>query len=117
MNRKPRRWEAIGEEDPGAGLLNLLDVWVAFSVALLLALFSYLHSVPEPASAEASHPDQIPVAALQHAMKMPHYRPTRDSSTGEGTRLGVAYQLSSGEVVYVPEGKTGSPSKEGAGMR
>ena len=106
MKRKPRRWDIIGEEDPGAGLLNLLDVWVAFSVALLLALFGYLHNVQACAKTDAQPMDRIPVLDLQNAMKMTHYRPTRDSSTGEGTRLGVAYQLSSGEVVYVPEGKT-----------
>ena len=38
MIRKRRCWEAVGEDDPGAGLLNLFDVWIAFSVALLLAL-------------------------------------------------------------------------------
>ena len=103
MNRKPRRWEVVGEDDPGAGLLNLLDVWVAFSVALLLALFGYLHSVRALAPAEARQPDKLPVAALQKALKMPHFRPANDASTGEGTRLGVAYQLQSGEVVYVPE--------------
>ena len=103
MIHKPRRWEVVGEDDPGAGLLNLLDVWVAFSVALLLALFGYLHSVKALAPAEARHPDQLPVAALQKALKMPHFRPANDSSSGEGTRLGVAYQLQSGEVVYVPE--------------
>ena len=64
MNRRPRRWDVIGEEDPGAGLLNLLDVWVAFSVALLLALFGYLHSVRALAPAEARQPDKLPVAAL-----------------------------------------------------
>lgn len=103
MIRKPRRWEAVGEDDPGAGLLNLLDVWVAFSVALLLALFGYLHRVQAFAPAEAQHPDRLPVAALQKALKIPHFRPANDSSSGEGTRLGVAYQLQSGEVVYVPE--------------
>ena len=103
MNRKPRRWEVVGEDDPGAGLLNLLDVWVAFSVALLLALFGYLHSVRALAPADARQPDPLPGAALQKALKMPHFRPANDSSSGEGTRLGVAYQLRSGEVVYVPE--------------
>lgn len=103
MIRKPRRWEVVGEDDPGAGLLNLLDVWVAFSVALLLALFGYLHRVQAFAPADVQHPDKLPVAALQKALKMPRFRPMCDSTTGEGKRLGVAYQLASGDVVYVPE--------------
>ena len=109
MNRKPRRWDAISEDDPGAGLLNLLDVWVAFSVALLLALFGYLQNTRTPTESTASAPDRIPVAALQKVLKMPHFRPVPDSATGEGKRLGVAYQLSSGDVVYVPETDGGKP--------
>ena len=102
MNRKPRRWDAISEDDPGAGLLNLLDVWVAFSVALLLALFGYLQNA-RTHTETATAPDRIPVAALQKALKMPHFRPVQDQLTGEGKRLGMAYQLASGDVVYVPE--------------
>ena len=48
MTRKPRRWDAVFEEDPGGGLLNLFDVWIAFSVALLLALFGYIQSSTPP---------------------------------------------------------------------
>lgn len=103
MIRKPRRWEIISEDDPGAGLLNLLDVWVAFSVALLLALFGYLQNTQNGPDTPASAPDRIPVSALQNALKMTHFRPVHDSLTGEGKRLGMAYQLSSGDVVYVPE--------------
>ena len=33
-------WDVV-EDDPGAGLLNLFDVWIAFAVALLLAMISY----------------------------------------------------------------------------
>lgn len=103
MNRKPRRWDTLGEEDPSAGLLNLLDVWVAFSVALLLALFSYLQNTPvlERTSETESFSQHVP--SLQDALKMPRFRPTHDPLTGNGTRLGVAYRLNSGEVVYVPE--------------
>ena len=107
MNRKPRRWDTISEDDPGAGLLNLLDVWVAFSVALLLALFGYLQNAHSRADTMASAPDRIPVSVLQKVLKMPHFRPVHDSLTGEGKRLGMAYQLSSGDVVYVPESDGG----------
>ena len=40
---------------------------------------------------------------LSRARKLPHYRVSRDELSGEGTRLGTAYRLKSGEVVYVPD--------------
>ncbi len=44
--RKTRTWQDIIEDDPGSGLLNLVDVWLVFAVALLLALVSHF-SLPE----------------------------------------------------------------------
>jgi hypothetical protein len=40
---------------------------------------------------------------LQKTMKAPRFRPTNASMNGEGTRLGTAYRLKTGEVVYVPD--------------
>ena len=51
MQRR-RKWDELADEDPAAGLLNLFDVWMAFAVALLLAMVSYM-SVPEPVNAKS----------------------------------------------------------------
>jgi hypothetical protein len=40
---------------------------------------------------------------------MESYRPTNEQLTGNGERLGVAYRLANGEVVYVPD--TSAPAK------
>jgi hypothetical protein len=109
MIRKHRCWETVGEDDPGAGLLNLFDVWIAFSVALLLALVTYLQRPDVLArAAENGRATPAEVEQLAQAKKIPHYRPTNAPLTGAGTRLGTAYQLANGEVVYVPD--------EGAGQ-
>ena len=47
-----RKWDELADEDPAAGLLNLFDVWIAFAVALLLAMVSYM-SVPELVNAKS----------------------------------------------------------------
>lgn len=100
--RKMREWETAEEEDPSAGMLNLFDLWIVFSVSLLLALVGALH-------AQASAPDASASAAparekLAEAFKKAtHFRPTQSPLTGNGMRLGVAYQLGNGEVVYVPD--------------
>ena len=104
MKRKPRRWDYIFEDDPGGGLLNLFDVWIAFSVALLLALFGYLqNSVPQEASGDNAVAPMVKLDACWKALKGPRFRSTHAQLSGEGARLGMAYRLKNGEVVYVPE--------------
>lgn len=106
MSRKRRRWEEVVEEDPGAGLLNLFDVWIAFAVALLLAMLSYQGKTgAENAALQAQ------LEALEKkGVKIEHYRQTREQLTGDGQRLGVAYRLANGDVVYVPETPPSSPA-------
>ena len=109
MARKKRHWEEILEEDPAAGLLNLFDVWIAFAVALLLAMASFMN-LPEikmkRAEAAAQQKSNAPdlESLKKENVKMERYRETRQELRGEGERLGTAYRLKSGEVVYVPDG-------------
>jgi hypothetical protein len=99
-------WEEM-EEDPGAGLLNLFDVWIAFAVSLLLAMVSYSR-MPElfgPSDMTViKNPGTPKMEIIQkQGQKLTHYRATQEQLTGQGERLGIAYRLSNGEVVYVPE--------------
>lgn len=100
--KKRRPWEEGGEDDPGAGLLNLFDVWIAFAVALLLAIVSF-----KTVSAKNGQPAEgKDGAAVQpDAKTLERYRPSEETAGGDGERLGTAYRLKSGEVIYVPEGK------------
>lgn len=116
MLRKRRRWDEVFEEDPAAGLLNLFDVWIAFAAALLLALVSYWN-VPELFNAKSDvvvvkNPGQANMEIIRkQGVKLERYRATDQKLTGEGHRLGTAYRLVSGEVVYVPESDS-SPNAE-----
>lgn len=104
------------DEDPLAGIANLFDVSVAFIVALLIALFTLL------SSAELLNPDSTVTLVKQNAdgsmdiiskdrESVKVTRVTAETMSGEGERLGVAYRLPSGEMVYVPEGAP-PPKKE-----
>ena len=102
-DKRRRRWDCLVEDDPLAGLINLFDVWMVFSIALLLALVACLrlpHTVSD-GMAKATAAAVEPVSS--RSQKMPHYRVSRDEMSGEGVRLGTAYRLKSGDVVYVPE--------------
>lgn len=106
--RKARAWDEFAEEDPTAGLINLVDVWIAFAAALLIALVSYFN-LPEMLNKDSKvvlvkNPGQADMEIIKKdGVKIEHYRATTEQLSGEGQRLGTAYKLKSGEVVYVPE--------------
>ena len=110
MIRKTRKWDAT-DEDPTAGLVNLFDIWMVFALALLLALVEAgvvrVAGNQPPAQAAASTNDSQRLEPLaSESVKVTTIRVTRDKLAGEGLRLGTAYRLKSGEVVYVPDPHT-----------
>ena len=115
MPVKKRRWDDSADEDPGAGLLNLFDVWIAFAVALLLAMVSFFCATPPPPSGTTGTtgtpptPVKMSLEAIEQARtKLDRFRESRETAGGEGERLGTAYRLQSGEVIYVPDPNTAS---------
>lgn len=110
MKHKRRRWEETFDDDPGAGLLNLFDVWIAFAAALLLALVGARHISAEQSRHEANEPSSEESkenlkSLRQQKVKIERYKVSDKKLRGEGERLGTAYRLQSGEVIYVPDGK------------
>ena len=96
--RRKRKWDH-DDDDPAAGLLNLFDVWLVFAVAVLLAAWSASQAT-SPANREADLEIVTERGNEIETLKM-----TQNKLTGEGERLGTAYRLKSGKVVYVPEKK------------
>lgn len=108
MKRKIRKWDHGADEDPAAGLLNLFDVWIAFSVALLLAIVSYGNlAKKKSASLVKAQGDPGMETVADQGKEMKHYRPSDRTLGGDGQRLGTAYRLKSGEVIYVPDKAAG----------
>lgn len=107
MRRKKRKWDESGDEDPSAGLLNLFDVWIAFAAALLLAIVSnsVLTKNASGTTTTVITKEGTPEMEIiqQDGQKIDHYRVSQESLGGDGERLGTAYRLKSGEVIYVPE--------------
>lgn len=103
MSKKHRRWDGLVDDDPLAGLVNLFDLWMVFSIALLLALVG--------ASRWQTDSDFNPLASesasnarpSEQQFKLDRFKISREKLTGEGDRLGTAYRLKNGEVVYVPD--------------
>jgi len=108
MNR--HRYSRIGEhtEDPLAGVANLFDASIVFIVAMMLALFSawnmmdLLDPNSEVTIARKSADGRVEVLTKKGA-EISVSRVGDKPLSGAGKRLGTAYQLPDGKVVYVPE--------------
>lgn len=83
------------EDDPLDGMANLFDLGVVFSLGFVLALFGMSRSVAPTSQAGEAVP--------QERQDSPHYRTSAEEQGGQGMRLGVAYRLENGEVVFVPD--------------
>ncbi|MCA8959933.1 MAG: DUF2149 domain-containing protein [Planctomycetes bacterium] len=105
MRRRSIRRLRRRTEDPLEGLANFFDLGLVFALAFMVALLASLQrieiverapmKVTDPASGEAVDADRT---------RIDRYRESRSTRGGEGTRLGTAYRLRSGEVIYIPEG-------------
>ncbi|MBA4191288.1 MAG: hypothetical protein C0467_25175 [Planctomycetaceae bacterium] len=107
--RRKRMWDRE-DDDPAAGLLNLFDIWLVFAVSLLLALLTCTHlpdlSAPADEATVVTNPGQPDMEIVRKkGREIEKLKLTTNQMTGEGERLGTAYRLKSGQVVYVPEGK------------
>ena len=96
------------DEDPLAGIANLFDVSVAFIVALLIALFALFSSgalldkksnVTLVKQTESGEMEII----TKHGAQIKVQKVTDKTLSGQGIRLGTAYRLANGQVVYVPD--------------
>lgn len=95
--------------DPSAGLVNLFDVAMVFAVALMVALVSYLH-LGELITGEdltyVKNPGQADMEIItRRDGRIEKYSASQGgpSSGTPGRRVGTAYELDNGEIVYVPE--------------
>lgn len=108
------RLESGSQDDPLAGVANLFDASLAFIVAMALALFSVLGST-DLLGADASWTltrttadgELEVVSKTQQEIKV--QRVSDRKLSGQGQRLGTAYRLPDGQVVYVPELESPGP--------
>ena len=88
------------EVDPRSSLMNLFDVAMVFAVALMVA-FAIQSRMTE--FLNAGKPDMEII--IKKDNKVTRYKSEKAEGTGKGQRVGIAYRLESGEIIYVPEGE------------
>ena len=88
---------------------NLFDVAMVFAVALMVALVSR-YNMTEMFSQEdftmVKNPGKENMEIItKDGEKINRYTPSddQDKSGDKGKRVGVAYQLENGDIIYVPE--------------
>lgn len=95
-------------EDPMSSVANLFDVSIVFIVAMLFALVSALNMTDmlDP-DAEVTYTKKSANGEIQIVSKkgkeIKVRKVTPTDASGKGERLGTAYKLENGQVIYVPE--------------
>ena len=97
------------DSDPMSVVSNLFDVAMVFAVALMVALVSR-YNMTEMFSQEdftmVKNPGQENMEIItKEGEKINRYTPSddKDGSGNRGKRVGVAYELEDGNIIYVPE--------------
>ncbi len=110
MRRRRRSLLSRKEDsDPMSVVSNLFDVAMVFAVALMVALVSR-YNMTEMFSQQdftmVKNPGKEDMEIItKEGEKINRYTPSEDQgdSQSKGKRVGTAYQLESGDIIYVPE--------------
>ena len=100
--------EEAPDEDPLSGVANIFDVAVVFIVGLMIALFSVyrLGDLMDPNSDVTlvkTNADGLQEIIVKRGTEITAYELTGETLGGEGERLGTAYRLANGQIIYVPD--------------
>jgi len=102
------RENGLTDNDPLHGVANLFDLGLVFIVGLMLALFGAFHleDLLNP-DADLTITKQSASGELEiitkKGKKIEAVKVTSKQTSGRGQRLGIAYRLEDGAMVYVPE--------------
>ena len=122
LDRRRRTWDAAPLEDPIAGVANLFDASVVFIVSMMLALFmAYnLLDLLDPNS-QVTITKRAADGSLEiitkNGQELKASKVTDRVLSGQGERLGTAYRLPDGRLVYVPETPEAPAAAAASGAR
>lgn len=97
------------DDDPMSNVANLFDVAMVFAVALMVALVTRFN-MTEMFSKEdftiVKNPGKDNMEIItKEGTEINRYTPSDDQSEQgkRGKRVGIAYELENGQIIYVPE--------------
>ena len=98
----------FGGNDPLSGVANLFDIGLVFIVGLVVTLFTAYHlqdlfsETANMTILKQTESGRLEVITKK-GKKVSAMRMTEEQARGRGERLGVAYRLEDGSMVYVPD--------------
>lgn len=101
-----RRRLGATDDDPLSGVANFFDLGIVFSLGFMLTLATLMGAAPKGKGEAEKARDAFDSKTAKQA----RLRESNERLRGAGERLGTAYRLANGEVVYVPD-QTSAPSK------
>ena len=97
------------DDDPISSVANLFDVAMVFAVALMVALvsrFNIAELITQEDFTMVKNPGKENMEIItKKGEEITRYKSNTDTkaSGSKGKRVGTAYELESGEIIYVPE--------------
>lgn len=107
MKRYMRRLGDGGDgDDPLQGVANFFDLGIVFALGFMIALISYM-GLPELLVKQKVTVVKNPgtpemEVIIKDGETIEHYKVGTSEIGGTGVKLGEAYRLKSGDVIYVP---------------
>lgn len=112
MSKRQRRISRFLKEDdvdPLSVVVNLFDVAMVFAVALMVAMVMHMNMTEVFTKEDytiVKNPGKENMEIItKEGGKINKYSPSKDQTTSQqkGKRVGIAYELENGEIIYVPE--------------
>lgn len=108
--RRNNRLANADDDDAMSVVSNLFDVAMVFAVALMVALvtrFNMTEMFSKDDFTMVKNPGKDNMEIIsKEGNKINRYTPSEDQSQRDGKKgkkVGIAYQLDNGEIIYVPE--------------
>jgi hypothetical protein len=107
-NRRSGKFFKEEDTDPLSVVVNLFDVAMVFAVALMVAMVMHM-GMTEVFTQEdytiVKNPGRDNMEIItKEGDKINRYIPSEEQSAGaRGRKVGIAYELENGEIIYVPE--------------
>jgi hypothetical protein len=112
MRGRQRRISKFSKEedtDPLSVVVNLFDVAMVFAVALMVAIVMHMNMTEIFTQEDytiVKNPGKDNMEIItKEGNKIERYTPSQDRSSSQkkGRKVGIAYELENGEIIYVPE--------------
>ncbi len=112
MRQKQRRTTGFSKEedtDPLSVVVNLFDVAMVFAVALMVAMVMHMNMTEVFTKEDytiVKNPGKENMEIItKEGNKIERYTPSAPTNTNgkQGKKVGIAYELENGEIIYVPE--------------